>query len=163
MSENELFDFLQSLMPELQFIEAYTDDVPVPLTDYATFNVVNIEDRGWSQKRQLCYNEEIKIVKNAYDVQRIYTVQLDFYGENAFNNALIFEQELQVGLANTFGVADLKKISSIRNLTFLQENKQFLKRYSFDVELFVVDTIERTAPIIETAKVEIINRGNNIN
>lgn len=165
MTEKDLYDYLQSLMPELQFISAYTDKAPVPLTDYATFNVINIADRGWSQSRQADYIEERDkdLLKVSYDVQRIYTVQIDFYGANAFNNATIFKQNLQVGLTKNFGIADLKKISPIRNLTFLQENKQWLKRYNFDIELYVVDTIERNSPIIETATIKIINRGNNFN
>jgi len=165
MTENDLYNYLQALMPELQFIENYTDDVPVPLTDYATFNVINISDRGWSQGRQADYDEERDkgVVKTYYDVQRIYTVQLDFYGANAYDNASTFKQTLQVGLAKTFGDVDLKSISPIRNLTFLQENKTWLKRYNFDVEVFVVDTVERHSPIIETATVQIVNRGNNFN
>lgn len=165
MTENDLYDYLQALMPELQFIDNYTDDVPVPLTDYATFNVLNIADRGWSQGRQAVYNEERDkgVVKTYYDVQRIYTVQLDFYGANAYDNASKFKQTLQVALAKKFGVVDLKMLSPIRNLTFLQENKTWQKRYNFDAELFVVDTVERNSPIIETATVKIINRGNNFN
>lgn len=163
MTEKGLYDFLQSLMPELQFINAYTDDAPVPLSDYATFNVLDISDRGWSQKRQKSYDDEKHTVISAYDVQRIYTVQLDFYGQNAFDNARVFKQTLQVALTKTFGIADLKQMSPIRNLTFLQENKQWMKRYNFDVELFVVDTVERTSPVIETAKITIVNRGNNFN
>lgn len=165
MTEKDLYDYLQALMPELQFIENYTDDVPVPLTDYATFNVLDITDRGWSQGRQVEYNEERDkgVVKTLYDVQRIYHVQLDFFGANAYDNASVFKQTLQVGLVKKFGVVDLKSLSPIRNLTFLQENKAWLKRYSFDAELFVVDTVERGSPIIETATVQIVNRGNNFN
>ena len=163
MTEKDLYDFLQSLMPELQFINAYTDNVPVPLSDYATFNVLDISDRGWSQKRQKSYDDEQGIVTNAYDVQRIYRVQLDFYGSNAFDNAQVFKQTLHVALTKTFGIADLKRMSPIRNLSFLQENKQWLRRYNFDAELFVVDTVERTSPVIETAKIKIVNRGNNFN
>lgn len=163
MNEQSLYDYLRSLLPEFQFINAYTDDVPVPLSDYGIINIIDVEDRGWSQRRQASYNETTGVIKNAYDVQRIYKIQFDFYGVNAFQTATEYKQILQINLANTFGLADLKKISSIRNLTFLQENKTYLKRYSFDAEVFVVDTVEQNSPVIETATVKIINRGNNFN
>lgn len=56
---------------------------------------------------------------------------------------------------------DLKKTGDIRNLSFLQENKAYMRRYSFDTEVFIVDTIETKTNVIETATVKIINRGNN--
>lgn len=162
MQESKLYDYLQSLMPELQFVNPYTDNVPLPKEgDFATFNILDVTDRGWSQDRQTGYNEETGTVSVAWDVQRIYRVQIDFYGDNAFDNASVFKQTLQVNLAQQYGLADLKQISSIRNLTFLQENKQWLRRYSFDAEVFIVDTVEQTSPVIETATVKIVNRGNN--
>ena len=88
-------------------------------------------------------------------------MQLDFYGPDAFDNAIEFQQTLQVNLAHTFGVADLKVMSEIRNLTFLQENKEYMPRYNFDVDVFVVDTITQTAPGIERVQIKIVNRGNN--
>lgn len=161
MQENKLYDYLQNMMPDLQFVNPYTDTVPLPKKgDYATFNVLDIADRGWSQSRQVGYDSETGLISLAYDVQRIYRVQLDFYGPNAFNNATLFKQTLQVNLSNYFGDADLKILSPIRNLTFLQENKRYMRRYNFDVEVFVVDTITKTSPAIETAEVTIVNRGN---
>jgi hypothetical protein len=162
MQENKLYDYLQSLMPDLQFVNPYTDNVPLPKApNYATFNILDVSDRGWSQPRQTAYDPETGIITLAYDVQRIYRVQLDFYGPDAFDNASVFKQTLQVNLAENFGIADLKEISPIRNLTFLQENKRYMRRYNFDAEVFVVDTITRTSPAIETAEVTIVNRGNN--
>lgn len=163
MTENDLYNYLQSLMPKLQFVNPYTDKVPLPPvgTDYATFNILNVDDRGWSQARQTGYDEQTGVITLEWDVQRIYSIQLDFYGPNALNNATVFKQTLQVGLAKTFGVADLKTLSPIRNLTFLQENKTYMKRYNFDVDVFVVDTITNTSPAIEYAEIKIINRGNN--
>lgn len=162
MQENKLYDYLQNLMPDLQFVNPYTDNVPLPKKgDYATFNILDVTDRGWSQPRQIGYNSETGLISLAYDVQRVYRVQLDFYGPNAFDNATLFKQTLQVNLSNTFGDADLKMLSPIRNLTFLQENKRYMRRYNFDAEVFVVDTITRTSPAIETAEITIVNRGNN--
>jgi hypothetical protein len=89
-------------------------------------------------------------------------VQFDFYGPDALNNATVFKQNLQVGLATQTGIADLKSMSEIRNLTFLMENKAYMHRYNFDTEMFVVDTITKTTPAIETAEITIVNRGNNI-
>ena len=162
MTETQVYDYLQSLMPSLQFVNPYTDSVPLPKKgDFATFNILSVEDRGWSQDRQTGYDAETGTVWVAWDVQRIYRVQIDFYGENAFDNATVFKQTLQVNLAQKYGPADLKQLSPIRNLSFLQENKQWLRRYNFDAEVFIVDTVEQTSPVIETATVKIVNRGNN--
>ena len=162
MTETQVYDYLQSLMPSLQFVNPYTDSVPLPKKgDFATFNILSVEDRGWSQDRQTGYDAETGTVGVAWDVQRIYRVQIDFYGENAFYNATVFKQTLQVNLAQKYGPADLKQLSPIRNLSFLQKNKQCLRRYNFDAEVFIVDTVEQTSPVIETATVKIVNRGNN--
>lgn len=163
MKQSDLYDYLQSLMPTLQWVNPYTDRTPLPPvgTNYATFNVMRVDDRGWSQQRPTAYDSNTGIISIDYDVQRIYSVQLDFYGPDAFDNALIFKQTLQVNLAHKFGVADLKVMSEIRNLTFLQENKEFMPRYNFDVDVFVVDTISQTTPAIERVQIQIVNRGNN--
>ena len=95
------------------------------------------------------------------DMQSSYRGPLYCYGENAHYNSTVFKQTLQVNLAQKYGPADLKQLSPIRNLSFLQENKQWLRRYNFDAEVFIVDTVEQTSPVIETATVKIVNRGNN--
>lgn len=125
MKEHDLYDYLQSLMPELQFINPYIDDNPLPVegTDFATFNVLGVDDIGWSQPRQTNYDKENGLITVAYDVQRIYRVQLDFYGPAALGNASLFKQTLQVNLTQNYGVADLKKMSTLRNLTFCRKTK----------------------------------------
>ena len=53
MTETQVYDYLQSLMPSIQFVNPYTDSVPLPKKgDFATFNILSVEDRGWSQDRQ---------------------------------------------------------------------------------------------------------------
>lgn len=163
MKQKVLYDYLQSLMPTLQWVNPYTDRSPLPPvgTNYATFNIMRVDDRGWSQERPTNYDATTGLISIDYDVQRIYSVQLDFYGPDAFDNASIFKQTLQVNLAENFGIVDLKVMSEIRNLTFLQENKEFMPRYSFDLDVFVVDTITKTTPGIERVQIKIVNRGNN--
>lgn len=155
MMEPDLYDYLQSLMPTLQFVNPYIDDRPLPKPgiDFATFNILDVQDIGWSQPRHTNYDKEKGLISIAYDVQRIYRVQLDFYGPAALGNASLFKQTLQVNLTQNYGVADLKKMSTLRNLTFLQENKKYMKRYNFDVELFVVDTVTKISPAIEKAQI----------
>lgn len=158
MIRKNLYDYLESLMPAgVQFINPYNNVAPIPPpgTDWGTFNVINIADRGWSQERQTGYDETTGLITVDYDVQRIYTVRIEFYGPNAFNNIVVYKQQLQVGLATETGLADLKTISDIRNLTFLQEDKNYLPRYNFDADLYIVDTITKTSPAIETATTEI--------
>ena len=120
-----------------------------------------MEERGWRQDRETGYDAKTGTVGIGLVVQRIYRVQMDFYGEKAFHNATVCKQAHQVNLVQKYGPADLKQLSPIRNLSFLQENKQWLRRYNFDAEVFIVDTVEQTSPVIETATVKIVNRGNN--
>ena len=146
MKEQDLFDLLQNLMPVgLQFINPYIDKATVPKGDWAVMNIINIEDKGRSQERQIDYTD--KRVSIAYDQTRIYTVQFDFYGKNALDNCTTFKQTLQIELDRLSktgkSTVGLKTMGIIRNLTELLENKLFLKRYSFDFDLFVIDTIEQ--------------------
>lgn len=163
-TRTELSTYLRALMPEIQWVQPYLNNSPLPPpnTNWATLNIVGVADRGWSQARQSAYDDTTGLITQEYDVQRIYTVQFDFYGPDAFYNACRFKQNLQVGLATQTGIADLKSMSEIRNLTFLMENKAYMHRYNFDTEMFVVDTITKTTPAIETAQITIVNRGNNI-
>ncbi len=163
MKQRELYDYLQSCMPTLQWLNPYTDRDPLPPVgaNYATFNVMRVDDRGWSQQRPTEYDTTTGLISIDYDVQRIYSLQLDFYGPDAFDNATVFKQTLQVNLAHKFGIADLKVMSEIRNLTFLQENTEYMPRYNFDVDVFVVDTITQTTPGIERVQIKIVGSGNN--
>lgn len=163
-TRTELSTYLRALMPEIQWVQPYLNNSPLPPpnTNWATLNIMRVADRGWSQARQSAYDDTTGLITQEYDVQRIYTVQFDFYGPDAFYNACRFKQNLQVGLATQTGIADLKSMSEIRNLTFLMENKAYMHRYNFDTEMFVVDTITKTTPAIETAEITIVNRGNNI-
>ena len=163
MTLNDLYDYLQSQMPTLQFVDPYIDDAPLPKlgTDYATMNVIGTADRGWAQGVQTGY-DAIKGTTNVrYDTQRIYRIQIDFYGPNSFENATVFKQTLQVNLTKQKTTVDLKSMSDIRNLTSLTESKTYIHRYNFDVEVFLVDSITQTTPVIEHAKITIVNRGNN--
>lgn len=162
-TRTELSEYLRGLMPEIQWVRPYLNDAPLPPpdTNWATLNIMGIEDRGWSQIRQASYDDATGLITQYYDVQRIHTIQFDFYGPDAFDNATRFKQTLQVGLVTQRGIADLKAMTDVRNLTFLMENKAYIGRFNFEADLFVVDTITKTTPAIDTAQVTIVNRGNN--
>lgn len=161
-TEKEVFDFLQSLLPAgLQFVDPYIDRVPQPLGNWAQMNIFDRENIAWNQPRYLGYQEDTQTVQYAYDVERIYRIQFDFYGENAFDNAGIYQQTLQQALVDNDGLLDLKTIGTVENRTFLQENKLYQRRYGFDLEAFVVDTIINENPSLETVEYKIVNRGNN--
>ena len=140
--------------------ESY-DSLPPVGTNWGQINIISVSDRGWSQNRQSAYDDTTGKITQSWDVQRIYSVQLDFFGPDALENATRFKQYLQVGLATEYGIADLKVMSEIRNLTQLLENTDYMHRYEFDVDVFVVDTITKTTPVIETAEITIVNRGIN--
>ena len=163
MTRNQLSTYLRGLMPELQWVMPYEtyDSLPPVGTNWGQISILRVSDRGWSQDRQTAYDERTGTISQAWDVQRIYSIQIDFFGPDALENATVFKQTLQVGLATQTGIADLKVMSEIRNLTQLLENTNYMHRYNFDVDVFVVDTITKTTPVIETAEITIVNRGIN--
>lgn len=163
MTEEDLYDYLGSMLPSgLQFVAPYLDDVPVPNTDWAQMTVIDIRERGWSQQRQISYDDDTGIVTKGYDVLRVYKIQFDFYGKSAYDNVRAYKQNLEVNIGeDTQNITGFKLESDIRNLTFLQENKMYLKRYSFDLDLFIVDTIIKSSPTIDKVENKIFNRGNN--
>ncbi|MCH5201912.1 MAG: hypothetical protein J1F17_01770 [Oscillospiraceae bacterium] len=163
MTEKEVYDYLQSLLPQgMQFVDPYLDELPQPLGDWAQMNVLNRSNIAWSQSRFLETNETGGVW--AYDIERIYTIQFDFYGANAFDNAAEFQQNLQVSIINDENeLMDFKSVGAIENRTFLMENKKYQRRYGFDVDLFVIDTITQTSPYFDKIKYKIVNRGNNFN
>lgn len=163
MTRNQLSTYLRGLMPELQWVMPYEtyDSLPPVGTNWGQISILRVSDRGWSQDRQTAYDERTGTISQAWDVQRIYSIQIDFFGPDALENATVFKQTLQVGLATEYGIADLKVMSEIRNMTQLLENTNYIHRYNFDVDVFVVDTITKTTPVIETAEITIVNRGIN--
>jgi hypothetical protein len=159
MTENDLYDTLQALMPAgLQFVDPYLDEVPLPQDNYAQMNIIEVQPIGWNQRR--VDKSDDKKATFAYDIEKIYRVQVDFYGSNAYDNALYFHQALSVNLVEDDDTICLKRIGNIENRCFLQENKKYLKRYGFDIELFIVDTITKDSPYLENILVNLARIGN---
>lgn len=150
MREQTLYDFLQGLLPNgMQFMNPFLDSDPVPLGPFVQMTVLPVRPVGLSQQRQSRVDEENATVEVAYDLERVWTVQFDFYGPDALENALLYQQTLEVNLRETSDApCRLKTFSPIRNLTDLQENKRFLKRYTFDVDLYIVDSILKEQPYL---------------
>lgn len=160
MTENDLYNTLQGLMPEgVQFVDPYLDEVPLPKGDYVQMNIIDIEPIAWNQRRVDTSDEEKATF--AYDIERIYRVQVDFYGANAFDNASLFHQSLMVNIVEDDDTVCLKKIGDIQNRCFLQENKKYLRRYGFDIELFIVDTITKDSPYLKNIVVNLARIGTN--
>ena len=156
-TEKQVYDTLQALMPSgVQFVDPYLDEVPTPLGDWAQMNIFNRENIAWNQERYISHDEQTGKAVYKYDVERIYHIQIDFYGENAFDNAGIYQQTLQQSLVDTDGILDLKRVGIIENRTFLQENKKYQKRYGFDIEVFVIDTITKESPYFDKIKPEFV-------
>ena len=160
MTENDLYNTLQGLMPEgVQFVDPYLDEVPLPKGDYVQMNIIDIEPIAWNQRRVDTSDEEKATF--AYDIERIYRVQVDFYGANAFDNASLFHQSLMVNIVEDDDTVCLKKIGDIQNRCLLQENKKYLRRYGFDIELFIVDTITKDSPYLKNIVVNLARIGTN--
>ncbi len=157
MTEQELYDILQSLLPDgVQYVNPYLDDVPVPNGDYCQFCLIDRDNIGWNQERQTEVDEEKRTVTAAYDIERIYTVQIDFYGANACDLAGLYNQKLMQNLQDEENEKiSLKRIGRVDNRVFLAENKQYQKRYGFDIELFIVDTISKEYPYIMEIQTQI--------
>lgn len=163
MREIDLYTYLKSLMPDgMQFVLSYLDSVPLPKrgTDWAQMTVLNVTPKAWAQERQTAYNSETASVSVSYDWNKIYNVQFDFYGENAFDNANIFYQNLQINLVNDKNApVHLGRLGEIRNLTFLEDMKRFCRRYTFVVEFLAVDTITQEHWTITSAPVSCLTVG----
>lgn len=159
MTENDLYDTLQALMPAgLQFVDPYLDEVPLPQDNYAQMNIIEVQPIGWNQRR--VDTSDDKKATFAYDIEKIYRVQIDFYGSESYDNALYFHQSLSVNLVEDDDTICLKRIGNIENRCFLQENKKYLKRYGFDIELFIVDTITKDSPYLKNILVNLARIGN---
>ncbi len=164
---SQIFDYLQGLMPNTQrfiFINPYNDKTPPPphYTDYAQFHILSEEDIGLNQQQISDYDKATDTVKVNYNQLKVITIQLDFYGPNALSNCNFYRQLLKVNLqlSKGQGILDLKTISNIRDLTFLQPNKQFCQRYNFDLEAYIIDTIQISSPYVDSVNISICNRGN---
>lgn len=151
MTEEQVFDYLQSMLPNgLQFVDPYQDEVPQPKGDWAQMNVLDRQNIGLSQRKTDFVDTGTGEITFAYDIQRIYEIQFDFYGENAYDNAGIYQQTLQVNLCNDENEQMcFKTIGSVENRTFLQENKKYQRRYGFDLTCFVIDTIQQESPYFD--------------
>lgn len=156
--DNKLYDYLQSLLPDdLQFVDPYIDDSPVPNTDWCSMNILNTDTIGRSAERQGDIDKQNKTLTVYYDLNKVYKIQFDFYGANAFNNASIYLQTLQVELdENKSSNYYLKTIGTINNLTELLEDTRYLKRYSFYIDLFTIETINKTSYYIDNFKYNIV-------
>lgn len=157
--DNILYDYLQSLLPNnLQFVDPYIDNAPIPQGDWCCMNVLNTQTIGRSAERQGEVNIRMQAVNIFYDIQKIYKVQFDFYGINSFNNAEIYLQTLQVELDKNTKQGNsnynLKEVSEVRNLTEFLENKKYYKRYSFDVSLYCIETIQKTNHYLTNYKID---------
>ena len=160
MTESDLYDILQALMPSgVQFVDPYLDEVPTPKGDWAQMNILNISPIAWNQERYVSAEEGLGSYE--YDIERVYTIQFDFYGANALSNASLFHQTLKKNVVFEGTTISLKKIGDIDNRSFLQENKKFQRRYGFDIELFIVDTISSESAYIDNIVVNIARYGNN--
>lgn len=159
MKESDLYDALQNLMPTgVQFVNPYLDEVPLPRGNYAQMNILDIKPIGWNQRRFVDNNPEKATF--AYDIEKVYTVQIDFYGADSLDNATLFHQTLMRNIVEDDDVVCLKRIGDIQNRCFLQENKKYLLRYGFDIELFIVDTITKDSPYLEKIVVNLARIGN---
>lgn len=161
MKESDLYDTLQALMPTgVQFVNPYLDEVPLPRGDYVQMNILDIKPIGWNQRRFVDVDSSEDEAVFAYDIQKIYTVQVDFYGANSLENATFFHQSLMVNIVEDDDSICLKRIGDIQNRCFLQENKKYLLRYGFDIELFIVDTITKDSPYLENIVTNLARVGN---
>lgn len=149
MTENDLYNTLQAFLPNnLQFVDPYLDEVPLPKGDWCQMNILNITPIAWNQRRYNALNQQ-GTASFLYDIQKVYNIQFDFYGENALDNANLYHQTLMVNIVEDDDTISLKRIGDIQNRCFLQENKKYLKRYGFDIEVFIVDTISKDNPYLE--------------
>lgn len=145
--ETKIYDYLQSLLPnDIQLVDPYIDNSPIPNGDWCCMNILKTETIGRSAERQEEFDKENKTLVVCQDINKIYKIQFDFYGKNSFENAETYQQMLQVNIDNNTKTGanlqiNLKSLGEIQNLTELLENKKYYRRYSFNIELFTIETI----------------------
>lgn len=137
MTLSQITNLLYSLMPQIQWVRPY-QDVPIPLPPFGQITLLNSENLGFSQKRILHSSKDV--LKVAFDALYIYTFQIDFYGENSFDLSQNFQQTLEINLTPELPIS-LKSFSPIRNLTELLDDKSFISRHNFEIELYITNTI----------------------
>ncbi|MDR0571926.1 MAG: hypothetical protein LBG48_03705 [Rickettsiales bacterium] len=160
-TEYDLYQILIDIIGKgIQPVLPYQDKYPPPPEDYYTLNIISVRNIGWSQERQGAASEGGVTV--VHDFQKIYTVQFDFYGINAIDNVNRYRHILAVGVRKNKEIS-FKSISEIRNLTELEKNGSFERRYTFDLEFFATDTLipETGEMYLKRGKILVINRGNN--
>ncbi|MFV0627043.1 MAG: LIC_12616 family protein [Alphaproteobacteria bacterium] len=156
MNEKEIYDFLQDLLPkEIRYINPYIDEGTIPNGSFVQMAVVNIKDSGVFDERQIGFNEENDKIIMEYDQNRIYVVQFDSYGIDAFDNISRIKAILNVNLwYKKNPLLDLGYASNIDNLTWLQPNQEYIQRWSFRIELISVFTIRQEHEYFEDIKVK---------
>lgn len=157
MKEIELYTYLKSLMPPgMQFVLPYLDGVPLPKRglDWAQMTVLAITPKAWAQERQKGVDGDKATVDVEYNQNNIYRIQFDFYGPAALENANVFLQNLKVNLVrDKNALVHLGRVGELRNLTFLEDLKMFMRRYTFEAEFFAVDSITQTHWTITSAPI----------
>jgi hypothetical protein len=148
-------------MPSFQFIEAYLNDEPAPLVDYGVIFIRSVKPKSWGQIREIVDLRQEQIVKFVKDMQRIYTFQVDIFGNNALENIKLIQQYLDALLDNDRELGMKGNLGEILDKTYIMDNSRWMRYYSFDFELFIVDTIELNAEMyLKKGVVEVVNRGN---
>ncbi|MDR0423694.1 MAG: hypothetical protein LBH46_03860 [Rickettsiales bacterium] len=142
MNEDKLIHFLVDVIPKqkrVQFVRPYINEAPAPVNDYYTIYIIDVN----TQSAGRIENEYIqgKLTQSIKTLKE-YTIQYDFIGDDALINALSYSDMLQklTGF-ETKGIGFLN-VTPVKNLTFLQSNKDFKGRYGFDLHLSVVDSVD---------------------
>jgi hypothetical protein len=150
MTDDEVYTAFQKLLPsDLPCVEAYLDDVPLPKGDYYQMNILSKTPIAWNQER---YDKDDNF---KYDLQYVYKIQFDFYGSSSFVNCSYFHQLLMQAVNDDIlEKMNLKNISDVQNRCFLQQDKMFQKRYGFDIDVFIVDTINIASETLENIKIK---------
>lgn len=152
MTDDEVYTLFQYLLPSgLPCVEAYLDDVPLPQGDYYQMNILSKTPIAWNQERHEQGNMFF------YDLQYVYKIQFDFYGKDSFSNCSFYHQLLMQAVNennNDIEKFNLKSISDVQNRCFLQQDKVFQKRYGFDIDVFIVDTIGITGDTLDNIKIK---------
>ena len=157
MTDERIVSYLKGLLPEFQWAAPYLDGKAVPKygSDWGTIVVLFREPTGRTQERLDRRNDDGTItVRN--DVQERVLVQFTYFGANAADLSrrhrhLLLAAFQAAELPDDIGLAG--KTGQIRNITELLGDKRWERMYSFDVELFAIDTVEIAYPAIAGADI----------
>jgi hypothetical protein len=124
---------LMTVLGDIEVIKGLSNRVPQPNNNYIAMTPIIIE--------RLSTNESVYKIATSNQITRQesqdndYTIQLDFYGSNSSNNAIIINSLWRSDYLFRFGITPMFS-SNPRQMFFKGGENQMVERWTIDVHLY---------------------------